>query len=116
MKPENSDSFEEIARNALAKVAWKFGDARLPSDNERKNLSRLMYLAFCDLRMLARDGHAQQVKDLAEAFHNIPLLMHSSDFSFKAFRDFLERYQRKYESEARSNYLQEWDKFNSVAQ
>ena len=46
-------------------------------------------LLFCDLRALALDGQTQkQAKDLAEAFHNIPLLMHTSDFSFKAFRGF----------------------------
>jgi hypothetical protein len=41
--------------------------------------------------------------------------MHTGDFSFKAFRDFLERYQQKYESEARFNYLQEWEKLTGNA-
>ena len=91
---------------------WKFEDARMPTDMEQKNLARLMYVAFCDLRALAKEGHSEQVKDLSEAFHNIPLLMNTSDFSFKAFRGFLERYQQKYESNARFNYLQEWEKLN----
>jgi hypothetical protein len=95
---------------------WKFDDARMPTDNERKNLSRLMYIAFCDLRALAGDGRAQQVKDLSEAFHNIPLLMHKPDFSFKAFRSFLENYQQKYAGKDRFDYLQEWEKLNAAAQ
>ena len=74
-----------------------------------------MYLAFCDLRVLARNGETRQAKDLAEAFHNIPLLMHTNDFSFKAFRDFLERYQQKYEGKAQFNYLQEWEKLTGNA-
>ena len=74
-----------------------------------------MYVAFCDLRALALDGQTQQPKDLAEAFHNIPLLMHTGDFSFKTFRDFLEHYQQKYADKARYDYLQEWEKLNVTA-
>ena len=97
---------------------WKFDDARMPTEAERQNLSRLMYLAFCDLRALTLDGQAQQAKDLAEAFHNIPLLMHTGDFSFKTFRNFLERYQQKYEGQTRFDYLREWGRLtgNSPAQ
>ncbi len=94
---------------------WKFDDARMPTETERQSLSRLMYIAFCDLRALAREGCTQQAKDLAEAFHNIPLLMHTSDFSLKAFRDFLGRYQQKYEGKAQFNYLQEWEKLTTDA-
>jgi hypothetical protein len=94
---------------------WKFADARMPTEIEGQKLSRLMYVAFCDLRALALDGQTHQAKDLAEAFHNIPLLMHTGDFSFKAFRDFLERYQQKYADKARYNYLQEWKKLNAIA-
>jgi len=93
---------------------WKFDDARMPTETERQRLSRLMYVAFCDLRALALNGQTQQAKDLAEAFHNIPLLMHTNDFSFKAFRDFLETYQQKYADKARYNYLQEWEKLNTA--
>ena len=46
---------------------WKFADARKPTETERQKLSRLMYVAFCDLRALALDGQTQQVKDLAES-------------------------------------------------
>lgn len=87
----------------------------MPTETERQKLSRLMYVAFCDLRALALDAQTQQAKDLAEALHNIPLLMYTSNFSFKAFRDFLERYQQKYADKARYNCLQEWEKFNATA-
>jgi hypothetical protein len=84
----------------------------MPTRVERKKLSRLMYIAFCDLRALARDERTEQVKDLAEAFHNIPLLMHTRAFSFTAFRDFLQRYQKKYEGQTQFDYLEEWKKLS----
>jgi len=95
---------------------WKFADARMPTETERQKLSRLLYLAFVDVSALILVDQPQQAKDLAEAFHNIPLLMHTGDFSFKAFRDFLESYQQKYADKARYNYLQEWEKLNAAAQ
>jgi len=101
--------------NSFHVTDWKFEDARMPTEAERQQLARLMYIAFCDLRALAREDRAQQAKDLAEAFHNIPLLMHTSDFSFKGFRGFLERYQEKYEGQSQFNYLKEWEKLTSNA-
>jgi hypothetical protein len=73
-----------------------------------------MCLAFINVRALVLDGQPQQAKDVAEAFHNIPLLMHTDDFSSKAFHDSLERYQQKYSGKASYNYLQEWEKLNAV--
>ncbi len=95
---------------------WKFQDAKMPDERERKHLAKLMYMAFCDLRALALDGRVQQAKDLAEAFHNIPLLMHTTDFSFSAFQEFLNNYQRKHQGHLRFDYLQEWEKLNTAAQ
>jgi hypothetical protein len=96
-------------------LEWKFEDARMPTDAERRNLSRLIYLAFVDMRMLLLNGDPQQAKDLADAFHNVPLYMHTNDFSFKAFRDLLGVYQQKYSGKARLDYLQEWEKLNAIA-
>jgi len=93
---------------------FKFEDARVLTEAERHRLARLMYLAFCDLRKLAREGQTEQAKDLAETFHNIPLLMHTNEFSFEAFRDFLERYQHKYEGKLLFDYLYEWEKLNTA--
>jgi hypothetical protein len=103
---------EERFRKALDAVNWKFGDERVLTEAERKRLTRLMYLAFCDLRGLAREGKMEQARSLAEAFHNIPLLMHTQNFSFRAFKDFLQRYQEKY-TKVQFNYLQEWEKLNN---
>lgn len=82
------------------------------SEVERQRLARLMYMAFCDLRALALAGRIGQAKALAEAFHNVPLLMYSSDFSLQAFRNFLERYQSDYQGKLRFDYLEEWEKLS----
>src|SRR5436309_1802109 len=92
---------------------WEFEDARMPTDAERQRLARLMYLAFCDLRILSREGNTAQARALAEAFHNVPLLMYTDDFSFRAFREFLGRYQQAYQGALRFNYLEEWEKLNA---
>jgi hypothetical protein len=103
---------KEHFRKALDSVDWKFGDERMPTEVERKSLTRLMYLAFCDLRWLAREGKMEQARAVSEAFHNIPLLMHTERFSFRAFSDFLRRYQDSY-ANTQFNYLQEWQKLNA---
>jgi hypothetical protein len=90
----------------------KFGDERTPTEAERKSLTRLMYLAFCDLRLLAREGRMEQARALSEAFHNVPLLMHTQNFSFRAFREFLQRYHDGF-TKTQFNYLQEWEKLNT---
>ena len=72
-----------------------------------------MYLAFCDLRILAREGKTAQTRAVAEAFHNVPLLMPTDEFSFGAFREFLGRYQQAYQGTLRFNYLDEWEKLNA---
>ena len=93
---------------------WKFDDARMPTEVERMHLSRIMYLTFVDMRALLLSNASQQAKDLADAFHNIPLLMHSADFSFSAFRTSLNIYQDKHQGRLRYNYLQEWEKLNTA--
>jgi hypothetical protein len=112
---DDNNRNEELFREVLDKVNWKFGDERMPTEAERQSLTRLMYLAFCDLRRLAREEKLEQVRALAEAFHNIPLLMHTQNFSFRAFREFLQNYQGAY-ANAQLNYLQEWEKLNTQTQ
>ncbi|HEX9047992.1 MAG TPA: hypothetical protein VF988_13290 [Verrucomicrobiae bacterium] len=96
--------------------AFQFDDARMPTDTEQAGLCQLVYLAFVDIRALILDGKSQQAKDLAEAFHNIPLFMNTANFSFKAFQDSIQRYQAKYKDGTRYNYLQEWGKLNAAKQ
>src|SRR5689334_6513935 len=95
---DEQNSNEEHFRKALDSVDWKFGDERMPTEAERKSLTWLMYLAFCDLRALAREEKVEQVRALTGAFHNVPLLMHTERFSFRAFHDFLDRYQNSHPS------------------
>src|SRR3989442_708533 len=79
MKDELADS----AKKAVRLPDWKFDDARMPTEIERQRLARLIYLAFIDIRIFALDGRVEQARDLADAFHNVPLLMYSNEFSFK---------------------------------
>jgi hypothetical protein len=95
---------------------WKPEDARMPTKAERRSLARMLYLAFCDLRMLALEGRSEQARDLAEAMHNVPLLMYSEDFSFRSFRDFIERYQKKHAERLHMDYLKEWEKISAESQ
>lgn len=87
-----------------------FRDARLPSEAQREALSRLAYLAFLEMRILGRDNKAAQVADLAEAFHNLPLMLWSPDFSMKCQRDYFVRYHEQYGTREGFDYLAELDK------
>ena len=72
----------------MDRTAWTFEDAKMPTELERRHLARLMYLAFCDLRILACENRNEQARALADAFHNVPLLIYKDDFSFRVFREF----------------------------
>ncbi len=48
------------------------------------------------MRILGREGKAEQVKDLAEASHNVPMTMWRNDFSVTFHRQAFQRYQDKY--------------------
>ena len=52
-------------------------------------------------------GKASQAADLADAFHELPIIMISQDFSWEIFRTYLETYQRKYPRipDSEFNYL-----------
>ena len=105
------EAMERVLEAADWRPLWK--DAGLPTEAEQQVLARLMYLAFCDLRTLAREGKSEQARALADAFHNVPLLMFTKDFSFSAFRDSLARYQGKYEGKLHHNYMHEWEKLSA---
>lgn len=50
------------------------------------------------IRILGFQGKSEQVHDLADAFHNLPIYLESEDFSFRMLRDSVKSYQRKYPS------------------
>ncbi len=56
----------------------------------------MLYRALLEIRIAGWDGRAEQVADLADAFHNLPTGLWSEDFSLDFFRQFLESYQSKY--------------------
>ena len=94
-----------------------FPDAKLLGENQRRALSRLAYVAFCDMRMLGRAGKCEQVADLAEAFHNLPLMLWAEDFSMKCQRDFLQRYQNKHGvRQSEFDYLAEFEKIAALTE
>jgi hypothetical protein len=81
-------------------------DGKLPSEAQRKKLCEMIYHALLEMRMLGWAGKSQQVADLADAFHNLPSVMWSEDFSLSLFRDvFLASYQKKYAEEKIPNYV-----------
>lgn len=89
---------------------WTFRDARQPNNRQREALSRLAYLAFLEMRILGRENNAAQAADLAEAFHNLPLMMWTPDFSMSCQRDFIARYHEKHGVREGFDYIGEFDK------
>ena len=81
-------------------------DAKLPTDEQRKKLCKMIHHAFVDMRLLGWAGKSQQVADLADAFHNVPIGMWRNDFSLQFFRDsFIKAYQDKYRGEVVRDYV-----------
>jgi hypothetical protein len=73
-----------------------FPDSRLPTDEQKKKLCHMLYMALLEIRTAGWDGRAQQAADLADAFHNLPIGLWHDDFSLDYFRQFLESYRQKY--------------------
>jgi hypothetical protein len=73
---------------------WK--DGRTLTDDERAGLANLNYWVLVEMRILGREGKAEQVKDLAEASHNVPMTMWRNDFSPTFHRAAFQRYHDKY--------------------
>ena len=73
-----------------------FPDSRMPTEQERQKLCEMLFYALLEMRGLGNEGKAEQVAALADAFHNLPAYMWSSDFSFSCFRTFLQVYQEDY--------------------
>lgn len=89
---------------------WTFDDAKLPTEGQRKALAYLAYKAFLEMRMLGREGKAAQVADLAETFHNLPLILWRPEFSMSCQRSFFARYRVKHGVREGFDYVAELDK------
>ena len=86
---------------------FDYPDAKPLDIRQREILVRMMYLAFLEIRTLGWEGKAQQAADLADAFHNLPMLFESGRFSLEQFRRSLEVYQTKYPERRVCDYLKE---------
>jgi hypothetical protein len=75
-------------------------DSRPPTDAQRKALCHLMMDAFTHIRVLGWSGEAQHAADVADAFHNLPVLMWQDNLSLRWFRDDLVARLQKNSSEA----------------
>jgi hypothetical protein len=71
-------------------------DARLLTEQERQGLCKMLFNALLEIRMLGREGKAEQAADVAHVFHNLPIYLWSDKFSMSLFRRFLEEYQQMY--------------------
>ncbi len=71
-------------------------DGRTLNDGERAALANSNYLVILEMRILGREGKAEQVKDLAEAAHNVPMTMWRDDFSVTFHRAVFQDYRDKY--------------------
>ncbi len=81
-------------------------DPKRLTDQQKRQLGRMLQLAFCEIRLLGWDGKAEQAADLADAFHNLPVDMWLADFSLVSFRDiFLAGYMERHPDTRRINYV-----------
>ena len=68
-------------------------DYRMATEPERKTLSIMMNSVFCEIRLLCR----QQAADLADVFHDLPLMLYQDGYSVHTFLSDLEWYREKYQ-------------------
>lgn len=87
-----------------------FSDYKTLTDAERQHLCELLYYALLEIRLLGWEKKAEQAADLADAFHNLPSLLWSDNFSLNFFRNFLADYQQQYPERRGLNYLDTFDK------
>jgi hypothetical protein len=77
------------------------------TENQRKDLSKLIHYALVEIRFLILTGKAEQAAELADGFHNIPKQMWDDDFSLEEFRDnYLAVYQKKFPEPELRNYVE----------
>lgn len=75
-----------------------------PSNEQKQALGKMLHCALLEIRVLGWENKAQQAADLADAFHNLPIFMYSSEFDWSFFRYFIQSYQTKYPRPERSSF------------
>jgi len=79
------------------------------TEQQRQKLCEIMQHAFVEARLLGWDNKAQQVADLAEAFHNLPREIYDPQgFDWGLFKADLQGYQDIYHQQpyrGKVNYL-----------
>lgn len=87
-----------------------YDDLRIPTEWERQKLCEMLWRAFIEIRILALRGESERIAELTDAFHNLPELLYSENFSMKYFRMFLEGYHSKYpKNETGGDFLEMLD-------
>jgi hypothetical protein len=74
------------------------------TNEQRQQLCEMIAQAFLDMRGLALQGKTQQAFDLADAFHNLPVMMWSSGFKVMYSRSHFSTYQQ-YHAETNTDYV-----------
>jgi len=68
-----------------------------PTQFQVEMLCRMMSYAFTEIRILGWEGKSKRAADLADAFHNLPILLFSDEFDWDFFRNsFLRNYQENH--------------------
>ena len=83
----------------------RYPDSRKLTEAEREKLCKMIYYAFVEIRILGWHGKSEQSADLADVFHNLPILIYRDDFRFHLFSSALQSYQNKYSGSVTFNYL-----------
>ncbi len=75
---------------------FKEMDFKPTTERQKELLSQMLFQAMVEIRNLCWGGQTEQAAALSDAFHNLPSVMYSEQFSFPWFRRELESYQNKY--------------------
>ena len=66
----------------------------------------MLFKALVKIRLLSWQGKSEQAAALSDAFHNLPTMIWSEDFSFAFLRQYLESYHRQFPPDKGTNFLQ----------
>ncbi len=67
-----------------------------PTERQRRLFCEMMYRAFVEMRVLGSQGKSKQAAALADAFHNLPLIIYQANFDWAMSRRYFESYNSHY--------------------